>query len=94
MKVHQICYGLIPGDAISNHVIEIDRRLRAWGIETAMYAQNVAPQMGARARPDYEYAAHLQDPDHLLIYHYAIYSPNVRYFQATQGRRIFSYHNI
>jgi len=94
MKVYQICYGLIPGDAISNHVIEVDRRLRTWGIETAMYAQHVAPQMGPRARPDHEYIAHLHEPDHVLIYHYALYSPNVRYYQATRGRRVFSYHNI
>ena len=75
-------------------MIEIDKRLRAWGLETAMYAQHVAPQMGAHARRDHEYAAYLHEPDHVLIYHYALYSPNVRYFQATRGRRVFSYHNI
>jgi glycosyltransferase involved in cell wall biosynthesis len=59
-----------------------------------MYAQHVAPKMGARARPDHEYAAHLHEPNHLLFYHYALYSPNMRYYQATRGRRVFSYHNI
>lgn len=94
MRVHQINFGLIPGDAISNHILEIDRRLRAWGLETTIFAQHVAPQLADRVRPDFEYVAHLQASDDVLIYHYGIYSPNVRYFQATKGRRILDYHNI
>lgn len=94
MKVHQIGFGVVPGDAITNHMVEIDRRLRAWGFETAMYAQHIAPELADIARPDYEYVAHLHEPQHLLIYHYGLYSPSVRYFQASQGRRILVYHNI
>jgi hypothetical protein len=94
VRIHQIHFGLIPGDAISNHLLEIDRRLRAWSFETAIFAQHIAPQMARYARPDDEYLTHLQEPDDLLIYHYGIYSPNVLCFQATRARRILVYHNI
>jgi glycosyltransferase involved in cell wall biosynthesis len=94
VKIHQISYGLIPGDAISNHVLEVDRRLRAWGLESYIYAQHVAPELAGRIRPDGEYVPYLRDSEDLLIYHYGIYSPNLRYFRATYGRRILVYHNI
>jgi glycosyltransferase involved in cell wall biosynthesis len=94
VRVHQIGFGVIPGDAITNHMVEIDKRLKAWGFETAMYAQHIALEMAGLARPDYEYVAHLREPQHLLIYHYGLYSPSVRYFQATRGRRLLIYHNI
>jgi glycosyltransferase involved in cell wall biosynthesis len=94
VKIHQISYGLIPGDAISNQVLEIDRRLRDWGLEADIFAQHVATELADRVRPDREYIDHLRDSEDLLIYHYGIYSPNMRYFRATKGRRILVYHNI
>ncbi len=94
MRIHQMHSGFIPGDAISNHILEIDTRLRAWGFETAIYARYIAPEMADRARPDHEYLPYLHATEDLLIYHYGIYSPAVRYFQATKGRRVLIYHNI
>ena len=94
MRVHQMHFGFIPGDAISNHMLEIDARLRAWGFESHIYAQHIAPEMQDRARPDYDYLAYLHSTDDLLIYHYGLYSPTVRYFQATRARRMLVYHNI
>ncbi len=94
MRVHQISFGLIPGDAISNHVLEIDRRLRDWGLQTTVFAQHIAPELADRTHPDREYLAYLRASEDVLIYHYGIYSPNVRYFQASKGKRILVYHNI
>ena len=82
------------GDAISNHVLEIDARLRAWGYETAIYAQHIAPEMSGRVRPDSEFVSYLDAADDLLIYHYSIYSPNLRLCRAARGQRIVIYHNI
>ena len=94
MKVHQIVYGAMAGDAITTHMLEIDARLRAWGLESDMFAHYVAPEMADRVRPDREYAAFFHEPDDLLIYHYGLYALSVRYFQVTQGRRLLIYHNI
>lgn len=94
MRVHQMAYGMMMGDAIANHALEIDARLRAWGYETAIYAQHVAPEMVGRVRSDADFAPHLHARDDLLIYHYSIYSPNTRLFRAARGRRLLIYHNI
>ena len=94
MRIHQMHSGLIPGDAVSNHILEIDARLRAWGFETTIYARYIAPGLADRARPDHEYLAYLRASSDLLIYHYSLYSPTVRYFQATRGHRALIYHNI
>jgi len=94
MRVHQVAYGMMMGDAISTHVLEIDARLRAWGYETAIYAQHIAPEMQGRVQPDSNFAAYLNATDDLLIYHYSIYSPNLRLCRAARGRRIVIYHNI
>ena len=58
------------GDAISNHVMAIDARLRAWGYETRIFAQHVAPEMAGHIQPDREFLPHLASADDLLIYHY------------------------
>jgi glycosyltransferase involved in cell wall biosynthesis len=94
VRFHQVYFGLIPGDAVSNHILEIDARLRAWGFETSIFAQHIAPEMAGYARSDHEYLTYLRAPDDVLVYHYGLYSPNVRYFQSTRGRRILIYHNI
>lgn len=87
-------YGMMMGDAISNHVLEIDARLRTWGFDTALYAQHIAPEMRGRVQPDSHFAAYLDATDDLLIYHYSIYSPNLRLCRAARGRRLVIYHNI
>lgn len=94
MRIHQLTYGMMMGDAVSNQVLEIDGRLRAWGYETSIFAQHVAPEMATRAQPDHEFTPYLDNANDLLIFHYSIYSPNTRLFQAAKGRRVLIYHNI
>ncbi|MCL7453826.1 MAG: glycosyltransferase [Anaerolineae bacterium] len=94
MRVHQMHFALIPGDAISNHILDIDARLRDWGLETSIYAGHIAPELASSARPEGEYGAHLNASEDLLIYHYGLYSPGIRYFQATHARKVLVYHNI
>jgi glycosyltransferase involved in cell wall biosynthesis len=94
MRAHQLTYGAMFGDAISNHMLEIDARLHGWGYQADLFAQYVAPEMAGRVHQDGEYIAYLDAVDDLLVYHYSIYTPNVRFFQATRGRRILIYHNI
>jgi len=94
VRVHQICVAAGPGDAVANQVLEIDARLRTWGFETRIYAQYIAPEIAGRVRPDCEYLPYLHAKEDLLVYHYSLYTPSVRYFQAAHGRRVFMYHNI
>ena len=94
MRVHQITYGMMRGDAISTHVLEIDARLRAWGYETAIYAQHIAPEFAGRVQPDRVFAPFVAAAQDLIIFHYSIYSPNTRLFRAARGRKLLIYHNI
>ena len=94
MRVHQIYVAATPGDAVGNQMLEIDARLRVWGFETHLFTQYIAPELIGRVRLDSEYLPYLYAEDDLLIYHYGLYTPSVRYFQTARGRRIFMYHNI
>ena len=94
MKVYHLGHGIIPGDAVTTQTLEIDRRLRAWGFETEIFAQHVAPELQHLARPDAEFFPCLDRTEDLLVYHYSIYTPNVKLFRAFQGQKILIYHNI
>ena len=94
MKVIQLCARIEFGDAVSNHVLEIDRAMRSWGYETAVFA-NTLDEFGRQvALPDSGYCAGAGSPDDLLIYHYTLYCPNYKQYLETNGRRILIYHNI
>jgi len=94
VRVHQIGHGLIPGDAISHHTIQIHRRLCAWGLDARIFAGYVAPEYQTLAQSDDQFQPFLEAPDDLVIYHYSIYNPNIRLFQAARGRKVLIYHNI
>ncbi len=94
MRVFQLTNGMMDGDAVSNHVLEIDARLRRWGYSTDIFAEYIASEMENRVRPDADCINLLNDPDSLLIYHHSIYNPNYRYFLQARGKRILVYHNI
>ncbi|MCP5101555.1 MAG: glycosyltransferase family 4 protein, partial [Chloroflexi bacterium] len=94
MRIHQLSFGMHAGDAVSNHVLDIDANLKSWGYTSHMYAQHVAPEMQGRVLLDNAFAPYLSEPNDLLIYHYSIYSPNTRLFRSAQTKRILIYHNI
>jgi glycosyltransferase involved in cell wall biosynthesis len=94
VKVHQLAARIEYGDAVSNHVLSIDRALAAWGYETDIFA-NTTDGFGASvARPDKEYAEHMGAGGDLLIYHYSVYCSNYKQYLETSNRRILIYHNI
>lgn len=94
MKVHQMCARIEFGDAVSRHVLAIDRALSSWGFETDIYA-NTLDEFGLQvARPDTGYAPHAGSDEDLLIYHYSVYCPNYADYLETRNRRVLVYHNI
>ena len=94
MKVIQLCARIEFGDAVSNHVLEIDRAVKSWGYDTAIYA-NTLDQFGCQvACSDSEYSRHMDSSEDLLIYHYSLFCPNYRQYLETNNKRIFIYHNI
>jgi L-malate glycosyltransferase len=94
VRVVQLGHGLIPGDAVSDHTLEFDRRLRAWGFGTSIFAATVSPEFRAVAQTDDRFEPAAVGGDDLLIYHYSIYDPNYRQFIAARCRKMLVYHNI
>ena len=94
MIVHQMGSVLAYGDAITNHIAAIDRRLIGWGYATRIYGANIEAARLPTAQLDTAYAPYLDCPDDLLIYHYSAYCDNYRLFQRSRNRKILIYHNI
>lgn len=94
MKVHQMCARIEFGDAVSNHVLAIDRALASFGFDTSVFA-NTLDEFGRQvARPDTDYAPHADFSEDLLIYHYSVHCPNSADYLETRNRRVLVYHNI
>ena len=94
MRIHQMGSVLSVGDAVTNHIVEIDRRLRAWGFATAIYGADITAAPAVSARPDSDYVPFLEDADDLLIYHYSAYCENEALFQRSRNRKVLLYHNV
>jgi len=94
MRIHQMTATLKFGDAVSNDVFEIDRRLKAWGLDGRIYAEHIDPRVAASCQSDAAYLRFLDEPDDLLIYHYSIFTPNLELYKRTRNRKIVIYHNI
>ena len=94
MRIHQLVPSMSPGDATSNHILEIDKRLKRWGFTSGIYAEHVAPELRQWVRPLNELRPFLNHKDDVLIYHYGIFHFSAHLFQSAQCRRIFIYHNI
>jgi L-malate glycosyltransferase len=85
---------LSAGDAVTNHIIEINRRLMRWGFATDTFGADIAAAPAVGARPDSEYRPFLNHSDDVLLYHYSAYCENHTLFQASHNRKILIYHNI
>lgn len=94
MRIHQLVPSMSPGDATSNHMLEIDKRLDKWGFESHIYTQHGSVEFPKHVRPLPELRPFLDQPDDLLIYHYGIFHSSIHVFLAAQCRRLLIYHNI
>ncbi len=93
-RVYQMTANLVYGDAVTNDVFEIDHRLRAWGLESHIFADSAERRLGSISRPSEEYERVLASAEDLLIYHYSIYSPNLELYKRSRNARLVIYHNI
>ena len=94
MKIRQLCTRIEFGDAVSNHVLAIDRALQSMGYETGLFAWTTDRFGSQLAQPWTEYQSQMDSPEDLLIYHYSLYCPTYRQYLASANRRILIYHNI
>jgi glycosyltransferase involved in cell wall biosynthesis len=95
MRIDQFAPGLTRYDAISNHVLEVRRVLRAAGFESDIYGEWMDGPMSKEARPYLECPA--TGDDRILLYHASTHSDMAAWLaeRAAEGQRLFvDYHNI
>ena len=92
-RVHQVLAALSYGDAIGNEAIAIQKRLRAAGFESDIFAEGVHPRMAHLARPLWEYAE-VTSPETVCLFHFSIGSAAGRLIFHAPDRLVAIYHNI
>ena len=94
MRVHQIVPRLDAGDAVSNQAMAIHELLSGWGLESRIFAYDMDEYGRQHASFDTAYAEFAGEEEDLLIFHYALYCDNYRYYQESRNRKVLIYHNI
>jgi glycosyltransferase involved in cell wall biosynthesis len=90
--VLQFVTNLNYGDAISDEVLGIQRALREWGYETAVYSQYIMPRMRGKAHSFYKFKP-LRGP-WIGIYHHSIASDLGTFASRLDCPKIMIYHNV
>ena len=94
LRIHQIGSVLAAGDAVTNHIVEIDRRLKAWGFTSHIYGADIAAAPIDTAQPDAAYLPFIDEAEDVLLYHYSAYCENHALFRRSRNRKVLIYHNI
>lgn len=93
--VHQVCAGAVPRDAISHHLLESRRVLRAMGLRSEILCESgrIHPELADTVLPvdAWDRVAH---PCDAAILHYSIGSPAFGYVLDRCERSAIHYHNI
>src|SRR5881409_1046700 len=83
---------LAPGDAMSNHVFALRKKIRHWGYDSLAYAVEAKP--GVADVRSYRRLFREVKPDDLLIVHFSMGSEVVDQLIKIPARRVLVYHNI
>ena len=93
MNIYQIVTTLNFGDAIGNDVIAIKHVIEDMGLQTAVYAENIAPKVKEPDCMTLEHFPKLHDDD-IIIYHMGNGTPLNEAVTRLDCRKIMIYHNI
>ena len=91
-RVHQFHPVLAPGDAMSNHVFALQRRLRDWGYEAHAYA--IEAKAGADEVLPYRRLFRDVAPDDLVLLHFSMGNEVFTQLAKVRARKVLVYHNI
>lgn len=91
MKIVQVMNALDVNDAVSMHLLELDRQLVALGHRTAIVSLDSAPSLASRRLPPDALADLAPD---LVLFHYAGFTPLLGALAGLPCRRGVIYHNV
>ena len=89
--VHQFHPVLAPGDAMSNHVFALQRRLREWGHDAHSYAVEAKPGIDAWS---YRRLFRVAKPDDVVLLHFSMGHEIFDQLVKLPSRKVLVYHNI
>jgi glycosyltransferase involved in cell wall biosynthesis len=91
--VHQFTPRLEPG-AVGAHTLAVQRTLRNAGIVSEIFAAEADPRWSGLCRPLGDYGTRVPaEPDHVVMYQYAIGSPVAEFVQQLPGALVVNSHN-
>ncbi len=89
-RADQILADIQFGDAVTDHALALQKRLRMLGFESEIYAENIHPSFFSKIKKACDYT-----PGDLLIHHFAIGSELNETIKEIKGvKKVFIYHNI
>ncbi len=91
-RVHQFHPVLAPGDAMSNHVFALQRRLREWGYDAHAYA--VEAKSGADGVLPYRRLFRDVERDDLVLLHFSMGNEVFTQLAKLRALKVLVYHNI
>jgi glycosyltransferase involved in cell wall biosynthesis len=91
-RVHQFHPVLAPGDAMSNHVFALQRRLRDWGYEAHAYA--IEAKAGTDLVLPYRRLFRDVAPDDLVLLHFSMGNEVFTQLAKLRARKVLVYHNV
>ncbi len=94
--VHQFLPKLSPGDATSQHALQIRRIVRELGHRSDIFVEHVDERLAIEVVPFGEYGsrAHPAGAADVLVYHMAIGSTLADFVVDQPGDKVVDYHNI
>lgn len=92
-SVHQIISAITPGDAVSHHVLGLQKMLRALGYDSSVFVQWKHPELQDRVMHVGDYNR-FSDSNNVVIYHYALGSDLTSFVKDLPDQIILNYHNI
>ena len=94
LRVHQIVPRLDAGDAVSSQAMAIHELFTRWGWESRIFAYDMDEYGRRFASFDTAYREFAEEEEDLLVFHYALFCDNYRYYRESRNRKVLIYHNI
>ena len=92
--LHQIVPSLQPGDAVSQHALEVRRLLREHGLESDIYVDGAHASLRRDVHHYRELRTRGRASEVGLLYQFAIGSPAADFLLDRPERRLVNYHNV
>lgn len=93
-SVHQLVPSFVSRDAVGAHTIRVQQVLRGMGLDSEIYAADIGPKVGAKARHYRTLSRRKGDPDSWLLYQLSTGNRMADWLLQRPERKLVNYHNM